>query len=109
MKEKYYLFKEEKEIGSRKKVRVRKTVYFLQEIKDGYRVEVNRILYSNVVEVSLMFGGDVSQVKQFTAVSEVLLNPTKDQLESLVKKYCANAGVLINEAINKRGSVKHKS
>ncbi|MGG4409446.1 hypothetical protein ABER75_12000 [Niallia taxi] len=102
MEEKYYFKKEEREIGFRKKVRVRKTVYFLHEFKDGYRVEVNRFFYSNVVEVSLMLGGGKSQVKQFTAVSEALPNPTKEELESLVKEYCTNAATLINEAIKKR-------
>ncbi|GKU84251.1 MULTISPECIES: hypothetical protein [Niallia] len=49
-----------------------------------------------------MLGGGKSQVKQFTAVSEALPNPTKEELESLVKEYCTNAATLINEAIKKR-------
>ncbi|MDE5055356.1 hypothetical protein NDK25_24365 [Niallia taxi] len=104
MEEKYYVFKEEKEIGTRKKIRVRKTVYYLQEHKYGYRVEVTRSNYTSIVEVSLMIGGGTSQVKQLIAASEVLRNPTKEQLEEVVKEYCTNATELINEAINKRGN-----
>lgn len=100
MEENYYLYKEEKVFGRRKKVRARKTVYYLQEYRYGQRVEVKRS-YNNVVEVSLLVGGGTSQVKQFIAKNAVLSNPTKEQLDEQVKDYCINAAKFVYEEMNK--------